>query len=197
MPSLKCLLPMLALAIPPGVLAAGDYVGVLRPVANPGAIAIPVPGFYGSPASTFGGVPGPDWTTQGSKLKLGYKYSKFFSVEAGYVDFGPRAPALFSGTAARGRGFTVETVGAIPLWARTSFYGRFGAWRSDGGMALLGGGDANPRPGAGLRYGLGLKYDLTRRVGFQAGMDHFSPLDQWGSREPDTDQVTLGVTVRF
>jgi len=40
-------------------------------------------------------------------------------------------------------------------------------------------------------------YDVTRRVGVQAEMEHFSPLNRWGPREADTDQFSLGVSWRF
>ena len=166
------LLPALVLTVSPAVMAAGDYVGVLRPTAKPAAIAIPEPGFYWPLAGTLGGGLGPEVATAGMKLRLGYRYSRFLSVEAGYADFGAKALAPFSGVTSRGRGYSLETVGTIPLWTRVSLYGRFGAWRSEVGAGLLAGADGIARPGTGLRYGLGLKYDLNRRVGFQAEMEH-------------------------
>lgn len=191
-------LAALALSVSPAVPAAGDYVGVLRPPAAPTALAIPEPGFYWMPAPLFGGGLGADTATEGFKLKLGYRYSKFLSVETGYADFGSaslRSP--FAGLPARGREFSMDTFGTVPLWARAALYGRVGAWRSTGGTSLLSGGDGTQRPGAGLRYGLGFKYDLTRRIGLQAEMEHFSPLDRWGLRDADSDQVSVGVSWRF
>lgn len=191
-------LSALALIASPAIFAAGDYVGVLRPTATPAAIAIPEPGFYLPMAGAFGGWLGADAAQDGFKLKLGYRYSRYFAVETGYADFGSvsvRAP--FGAMPARGRGFSMETVGTIPLWTRVALYGRFGAWRSESGTTLLSAGEGSYRPGAGLRYGLGVKYDLTRRVGVQAEMERLSPLDRWGAHDSDTDQVTLGVTWRF
>jgi len=200
MPSFRCRIPalVLALAVAPAALATGDYVGVLRPTAKPSAIAIPEPGFYWPMAGPFGAGLVPEAPTDALTLKLGYRYSKYFSVETGYAapaSVGLRTP--FAGTAARGTGFSLETVGTLPLWTHAALYGKLGAWRSTGGTSLLAGGEGMQRPGAGLRYGLGFKYDLTRRVGLQAEMERFSALERWGPRESDTDQVTLGVTWRF
>ena len=191
-------IPLLAAAAVPLAQAAGDYVGTLKPMAAPSAIAIPEPGFYWQSAEPFGSRLGAPMLSEGFKFKLGYRYSRYFSVETGYADAGPGFLNSGSGaTAARGRGFSMDTVGTLPLWTHASLYGRLGAWRSDPGVSLLAG-DVTPRPGAGLRYGLGLKYDLTRRVGVQAEMERFSPLDRWGANEADTDnQITLGVRWRF
>lgn len=188
----------LALSLAPVAGAAENYVGVLRPTATPSAIAIPEPGFYWPLAAPFGAGFAFETPSDGVKLKLGYRYSKYFAVETGYAAPAPLTlQAPFAGAGSRGTGFSMETVGTLPLWKHAALYGKFGAWRSTGGASLLGVADGIQRPGAGLRYGLGLKYDLTRRVGVQAEMERFSALDRWGPRESDTDQVTLGLTLRF
>lgn len=191
-------LPALVLSVVPAAQAAGDYVGVLRP--TPNAVAIPQGVFYWPVSGHFtpGVRPGLESAAEGQKLKLGFRYSKYLSVETGYADAGlasVRTP--LSAITARGRGFSMDTVGTLPLWTHGTLYGRLGAWRSAGGASLLAGGEGLQRPGAGLRYGLGFKYDLTRHVGLQAELERFSPLDQWGPRESDTDQFTFGVRWRF
>jgi len=194
-------LAAIAFALSPVLVAAGDYVGLLRPTSKPAAIAIPETGFYWPQAGPFGSglgaAPAPE--PESFRMKLGFRYSRYFAVETGYADFGPvalRAP--FALARAPGRGFSLDTVGTLPLWSHVALYGRIGAWRTVGGASLLAAGtETLPRPGAGLRYGLGLKVDLTRRFGLMAEMERFSPLDRWGPREPDSDQVTLGVTWRF
>lgn len=195
-PLRRCL-PILALAAAAAAQAgAGDYVGTLRPTAKPAGIAIPEPGFYWPAADTIGSLLGPAALSEGRQVKLGYRYSRYLSVETGYADFGPPAPGLATGTP-RGRGFSMDTIGTLPLWGQASLYGRLGAWRSGAGVSLLGGGEPGLHAGSGLRYGLGVKYDLTRSVGLQAEMERFSPLDRWGPREAETDQFTLGVRWRF
>lgn len=184
-----------AFAFAPVAQAAGDYVGVLKIPAAPAALAIPEPGFYWRSAEP---ALAPPLLADGYQLKLGYRYSRYLAVETGYSDSGssPLLPGFGTGVS-RSRGFSMDTVGTLPLWGHASLYGRLGAWRADAGISLLGSGDASPRPGAGLRYGLGLKYDFTRALGVRAEVERLSPIDRWGPREADTDQVTLGVRWRF
>lgn len=188
----------LALGLPAAAAAGGNYLGVLRPGGKPAAIAIPEPGFYGPMAGSFGVGLLPEAPAEGLKFKLGYRYSRYFSVETEYAE--PMLPSFrmpFPQASSRGRGFSMDTVGTLPLWRHAELYGRLGAWRTGGGASLLAGFEGAPRAGAGLRYGLGFKIDLTRRLGLQAEMERFTPLDRWGPREPDTDHVTLGVIWRF
>lgn len=193
--TVRCLY-LLALAVAATAQAAGDYVGVLRPTST--AIAIPEPGFYWPVVGPFGGglVAGP--VTEGLKLKLGYRYSPYLSVETGFADSGwGTAGPLFAPATARAKGFSMDTVGTLPLWTHGALYGRLGAYRSGGAMPFLAGGEGNLRAGSGLRYGLGLKYNVTGQFGVQAEMERFAPLDRWRTRESDTDQVSVGVSWRF
>lgn len=197
---LPSLLVLAATAAP--LAAAGDYVGVLKLPAAPAAIAIPEPGFYWRSAEPSGSPLGVPALAEGFQLKLGYRYSRYFSFETGYSDAVSASPFQgFGGHPARGRGYSMDTVGTLPLWGHSTWghatlYGRLGAWRSDADISLLPG-EAATRSGAGVRYGLGLKYDVTRSVGLQAEMERFSPIDRWGPRDSDTDQFTLGVRWRF
>jgi hypothetical protein len=193
-------LPAVAFAAFPAAQAApGDYVGTLRPTAKPSAIAIPDHGLYWPGADPFATGLGEPMPADGFKLKLGYRYSKYLAVETGFADFGSLSGGLGFGAspAQRGRGFSMDTIGTIPLWRHTSLYGRVGAWHSGAGVSLLGATDPALRSGSGLRYGLGVKYDLTRSVGLQAELERFAPVDRWGPREGETDQFTLGVRWRF
>jgi hypothetical protein len=180
----------------PGAVSADDYVGVLRPTST--AIAIPDPGFYWPMAGPFGAGLQTAPATGGYQFKLGYRYSRYLAFETGYADFGRVDSSLpAAAMPSRGRGFSMDTVGTLPLWSWGALYGRFGAYRAEGPPALLGAPEWGGRPGAGLRYGLGLKLDLTRRIGMTAEMERVSPLDRWGPRETDADQVSVGLTVRF
>lgn len=187
----------LALVVMPAAHAAGNYVGTLRPVAAASVLAIPEPGFYWrageAPAVQLGAAA----LTDGFSMKLGFRFSRYLSLETGYGDKGAFPSPFGLPGSHRGRGFSMDTLGTLPLWGHGSLYGRLGAWRADAGTSLLGSGETFTRPGAGIRYGLGFKYDLTRRVGLSAEVERFSPLDRWGTRESDTDQVTLGVRWRF
>lgn len=191
-------IPALAFLVSPSAVAAGDYVGLLRPSAAAPAIAVPEPGFYWPRQGVLDAALLPREGAEAFKLKLGYRHSRYLAVETGYADAGPDASRPFFASApARHRGFSLDTVGTVPLWSRASLYGRLGAWRSEGGASLLAGVEGSQKPGAGLRYGLGFKIDFTRQIRLRAEMERFSPLDRWGPREADTDQVSVGVTWRF
>lgn len=129
-------------------MAAGNYIGVLKPSATvlaipDSALRLPFGGAFGVGAGAGNGI-------DSFQLRLGYRYSRNWSVEAGYSD------SSWGG-------------------ARSPFVGA----------------------GSGQRYGLGLKYDFTRSFGLKADMAHYSPFNRSGLREPDSDQLSLGIYWRF
>ena len=138
----------------------------------------------------------------GHRLTLGYKYSRFFSVESEIVDFG--SPGSLFATPAhlassfRSTGLGVDTIATLPIW-RFSFYGRLGAYRGEGRNAfsftpvsLLGDTGGRTR----LRYGLGMRYDFTKAFGIRAEMERYSPLGGTAG-ETESDLFSLGVSWRF
>ncbi len=137
-----------AVLIAPPVFAASDYVGVLKPTSR--LIAIPDSALRWPLTGSFGSEMAAGTGSEAVQMRLGYRYSRNWSVEAGYSDSG---------------------------WggARSPFSG----------------------PRTGQRYGLGLKYDLTRSFGLKADMEHYSPFSRWNPRDSESDQVTLGVFFRF
>lgn len=182
------------LLISPAAFASGDYVGTLRPSAN--AIAIPQPGFYWPMSNPVGGPLDSLAGAEGSRLKLGYRYSRYLAVETGYAST-RGAGTAFGPAPLRATGFSMETVGTLPLWMNGALFGRIGAYRYAGAPLWIAASDRGHRPDSGLRYGLGFKYDLTRHLRVQAEMERFSPLDRLGTRDADADQVSVGVTWRF
>src|SRR5258705_13399650 len=78
-----------AIACLPAAAVAENYLGILKPPRSESALpsgfftlaSEPVPGFSAYRAAE-----------NGQRMKLGYKYSRYFSVEGQFVDFG-RAPA--------------------------------------------------------------------------------------------------------
>jgi len=194
----------LAFAILPAMAAAEDYLGALRaprasdPAAGTFSFASePLAGY------AFSGARASD---SGMRLKLGYKYSRFFSVESEFVDFG-RAPAdIFTGpgnlaSAFRSTGFGVDTVATLPVWRSFSFYGRLGAYRGEARNAfapystsLLGEGAAR---GSRLRYGLGMRYDFTKAFGVHAELERYSPLGAAQAGDTESELFSVGVNWRF
>ena len=191
------------LALLPLAAAAGDYVGVLKLPKS----GVPVPGALYSFAS-LAEPPAPATATappeRPLRLKLGYQYSRYFSVEGELNDVA-RAPAeLFTATDPsaspfRSSSFGVDTVATLPVW-RFSFYGRMGAYHGEPGFpfaaystSLLG--DAASRNH--WRYGLGVRYDFTSSLGVRAQVERYSPLGSPLGNESDADLFSIGLSWRF
>lgn len=193
----------LALGVLPAGAVAGDYLGILRLPES----SLTRSGVYSftTPANA---VSLPSFAIDGgTRVKLGYKYSRYLAVEGEYVDFGRDAANPFASpgnlsSQFRSTGFGIDTVAMLPLW-RFSFYGRAGAYRGDvrgfgiNSTALL------PAEIHGrttrTRFGMGVRYDFTRAFGVRAEMERHSALGHslTGEGEAPTDQVSVGVSWRF
>jgi OmpA-OmpF porin, OOP family len=194
----------LAFASIPLAAAAENYLGGLKP---PKAGLNPAGQFsLASEPVNLGSLTtarGPD---NGYRLKLGYKYSRYFSVEGQFVDFG-RAPSdVFANpshlaSAFRSTGFGVDTVATLPVWRSFSFYGRMGAYKGESRNAfatystsLLT--ESAPR-GTRWRYGLGMRYDFTKAFGIHAELERYSPLGSPLASDVEADLYSVGVMWRF
>lgn len=191
----------LALALVPGLSAAEDYLGTLKPPQS----SLTPPGIY-----SFATTPSAAAVPNGEsayRLKLGYKYSRYFAVEGEYVDFKPAGPEMFASpsslaSAFRSTGFGVDTIAMLPLW-RFSLYGRLGAYRGDarggfgyGSTALLPA-EAFMR-GTRWRYGMGVRYDFTKSLGIRAELERNAPLGSPLATDAEAaDQFSVGVSWRF
>ena len=189
----------LALSLLPALCVAEDYFGVLR---------VPAPQTFDRGAfSTISSVPSATFTgtrADGYRIKLGYRYTRNISVEGEFTDYA-RALDPFSNpanlaSAFRSTGFGIDTVATLPLW-RFSFYGRMGAYHGDRNnfatyaSTLLN--DPTAR-GTRWRYGLGMRYDVTRAFLVRAELErHSLSLGSPMAGDIDTDQVSLGVSWRF
>ncbi len=196
---MKRLLALGFVAAPLVCAGADNYLGMLKPPAS----SLTPTGLYSfatgptKPASL-----APD---NGYRLKLGYKYSRYLAVEGEFSDVTRPSdffanPASLSSTF-RSTGFAVDTVATLPVW-RFSFYGRLGAYHGDRygfssySTTLLGNQAAR---GTRWRYGLGVRYDLTKALGISAELERYSALGLGSpfAGDVDSDQVTVGVSWRF
>ncbi len=192
----------LILAATPLSAWSSDYVGVLKPPKS----SLTPGGFLtldtGGPA--WSALPGNG--ENGFRLKLGYKYSRYLSVQGEYIDFGRTPSGIFTATGTlastfRTTGYGIDTVATLPLWRSFSFYGRLGAYRGEARNAfaaystsLLGDASRATR----LRYGLGMRYDFTKAFGIRAELERYSPLGaSLGSESDAADLVSVGVSWRF
>jgi OmpA-OmpF porin, OOP family len=191
---------VLAVLLPLAAAAQENYLGILKP---PRQATVEPVGAYAFSSPLFGLTPRLDSDT-GYRLKLGYKYSRYFAVEGELVDTGPAAHNPFASPGAltpsfRSTGFGVDTVATLPLW-RFSFYGKLGAFRGDGrsngfstyNTSLF----VDPTRGTKLRAGLGLRYDFTRTLGVRAELERQAPLGS-SPNEGEADQFSVGVSWRF
>jgi opacity protein-like surface antigen len=193
----------LAFAAVPALAAAGDYLGTLK---------APQSGFVPSGLYSFANIPLQTGATSSAvlgdptlRLKLGYKYSRYLAVESEFVDSTRPAADPFASpgnltSAFRSTSYGVDTIATLPIW-RFSFYGRMGAYRGDPRNAfgtystsLLG--DTGTR--SHWRYGLGMRYDITKSLGVRAEMERYSLMGGSSfNNEPEADQISLGVSWRF
>jgi OOP family OmpA-OmpF porin len=198
-----CLAAIFAVAAVLPAWGQQDYLGMLKPPRSGLEVRS---GFY---YSSFGDVGYGGLLTgsrdEGRQLKLGYQYSRYFSLQGEFLDFG-RPPGASFGmseayTGARRTGFGLDTVGSLPLTNRMSFYGRFGAYRGDS-RATFGTtlptliGDA-PRGGTRVRYGLGLRYDFSKAFGVRAEFERFSGTSGNLLTDADSEMVSVGLSWRF
>ncbi len=146
----------------------------------------------------------------GMRLKLGYKYSRFFAVESEFVDFG-RAPAdIFTGpgnlaSAFRSTGFGVDTVATLPVWRSFSFYGSLGAYRGEARNPFA----VRIRPRCWARapravratcdLGLGMRYDFSKARSASTPRWSATPRSARCSRRrpPNRELFSVGVNWRF
>lgn len=196
----KPIFALLLAALPAASLAA-DYLGTLK---APQSSFVPsgVYSFANIPLETLAAAPLADQTL---RLKLGYKYSRYLAVESEFVDAARGAADVFASpgnlsSAFRGTGYAVDTIATLPVW-RFSFYGRMGAYRGDlrnafntYSTSLVG---DNGNRGSRWRYGLGMRYDITKSLGVRAEMERYSPIGASVAGEPESDLFSLGVSWRF
>jgi hypothetical protein len=191
--------------LPLGAAAQENYLGILKPPRTTQA-APEARGIYSFSSPLFGLTPRLD-SDAGYRLKLGYKYSRYFSVEGELVDTGKQAANPFASPSSlapsfRSTGFGVDTVATLPLWG-FSLYGKLGAYRGEGrsnGFSTYSTSLVNdPFRGTRLRAGLGLRYDFTRTLGVRAELERQSPLGSSvaSDAEGDRDQFSVGVSWRF
>ena len=199
MNKLRLLVAVLGVAIAPAT-ACADYLGTIKVPRS--LVEQPDRGLYAFSAS----MPSPFLSQNAAdtahELKLGYRYSKFLSVEGQFNDYiHPQDPFATHATIApsfHGSGFGVDTVATLPVW-RFSFYGKMGAYHGEAATPFspyatsLVNGSRDTR----LRYGLGMRFNFTQTLGLEAQMQRYAPLGSPLAGEPESDLFSVGVKWRF
>jgi len=144
----------------------------------------------------------------GYKVFGGYKFNRFFAVEGGYFDLGK-----FSFTAntvplgslsgnIKLRGVNLDLVGILPITERFSAFGRAGvnyaeardSFSSTGAVRVL---NANPKErDTNYKFGGGLQFDFTRRLGMRVEAERYRINDAVGNKG-DVDLISLALIYRF
>ena len=166
----------------------------------------------GGVSSTWGRFADPvgDDTGNRSLFFGGYRWANDVSVEASFATsdrYSLQAPSPSGRTGVglslmpadpASRAWNADVYTSWSFLRRFSLYGRLGYAQSDTTASpLLSPVDARRRDG--VNYGLGLRYDINRALGLRveyARFNHYAN-ELPGGPLPDSDQVQLGVQLRF
>lgn len=144
----------------------------------------------------------------GFKLFGGYQLNRYFALEAGYFNLGEfdfTATTVPAGTL-DGRiklsGMNLDAVGRLPFTDRFSAFGRVGVNYAEAKDRFAGTGAVNvvqpkrDKRDTNYKFGLGLQYELTERLGLRAEAERYRIDDAVGSKG-DVDLLSLGLVYRF
>jgi len=150
-----------------------------------------------------------DHRDTGYKVFGGYRFNRYFALEAGYFNlgqFGFTSTTTPAGTLTgeiKLQGLNLDAVGILPLAESFSVFGRVG-WNyaeardnftNTGAVAVPT--DPNPsKRDTNYKLGLGLQYNFTESLGMRAEVERYRINDAVGNRG-DIDLVSVGLVVRF
>lgn len=173
--SLRFLLVIVAAGLAASAAHAGGYVGAAAGQGNTE--------FAPDPQATF------DASSTSYKLYGGYRFMKFFGIEADYRDFGKPEQEFFGETV------TVDTtaldlfaVGAVPIGS-FEFFGKLGYTAWDASISALG--EEFSDDGNDMAYGLGFAYVFNK---FSVRLEY----EQFDIEDADNiSMATVGFDFRF
>jgi len=145
---------------------------------------------------------------RGGKIFGGYQLNRYFAFEGGYFDlgkFGFTANTVPIGSLTgdiKIKGVNLDILGTLPLTEKFSAFGRVGVARAEARNTFTGTGlvrllrtNANQRE-TNAKYGMGLQYAVTDRLGMRAEVERYRINDAVGNNG-DIDLVSLGLVYRF
>ena len=144
----------------------------------------------------------------GGKIFGGYQFNRYFAIEGGYFDLGRfsfTANTVPIGTLTgdiKIKGVNLDLVGMLPITEKFSAFGRVGVTRAEARDTFTGTGlvrllrtTANQRE-TNAKYGLGLQYAFTDRLGMRAEVERYRINDAVGNNG-DIDLASLGLVYSF
>ena len=144
----------------------------------------------------------------GFKVFGGYQFNRHFAVEGGYVnlgEFGYTATTVPAGTLTGNiklQGVNLDLLGIVPFTDRFSAFARVGVLHAEAKDTFTSTGSVvvtNPNPSArdtNYKYGVGLQYDVTEKVGLRLEAERYRIDDAVGNKG-DIDLASLGLVVRL
>jgi uncharacterized repeat protein (TIGR01451 family) len=155
--------------------------------------------------------PDVDDSDTGWKVFGGYAFTRYFGVEAAYVDLGNiktqfgatvnDVDQLLADTARvhpyMAKGFTGSGVGRYPFTDRFAVFGKVGffIWDAESEVSVVSGGTGTASAdaeGLGLAYGVGLEFQIYEGFGLRGEWEGFE-LDE----EESANLLSIGVNYRF
>ena len=145
----------------------------------------------------------------GYKVFGGYQFNRYFAIEGGYFDLGEfgftattSPPGTLSGEMEL-TGMFVDPVLILPMTERFSALARIGfsSVEAESSFSATGSASAPPnreKRSSNYKYGVGLQYAVTERLGLRAEVERYRIDDAVGAdNEGDLDLVSLGLVYRF
>ncbi|PCK05585.1 MAG: hypothetical protein COA42_18135 [Alteromonadaceae bacterium] len=144
----------------------------------------------------------------GYNLNVGYQFTKYFGIEAAYVDLGEHDynQAITSSFSVEGnvavRGMDVSAIATLPLSEQFSLYGRVGyyLWEADINFRTIGSipglsslSSSTNDDGGDISFGVGASYAVSEKVDLQLGFTRYAADDI----DIDADLIGLGVKFSF
>lgn len=133
------------------------------------------------------------------KIVGGYRFSRNFAAEVGYIDFGKtRLSAGGEFLELKANAIEVVGVGSMPVADRFSVYGKLGVFRGEVkanfNLPSLGLGSGTEKDtSTELTFGFGASYDATRNISVRGEWQRYQDVGD----ATDIDVLSLGVLFRF
>ena len=144
----------------------------------------------------------------GFKVFGGYQFNRNFAIEGGYFnlgEFGYTATTVPAGTLTGNiklQGVNLDALGILPFTEKFSAFARLGVNYAEAkdtftstGLVIV----TNPNPSkrdTNYKFGVGLQYDFTEKVGMRAEVERYRIDDAVGNKG-DIDLASIGLVVRL
>ncbi len=137
-----------------------------------------------------------DEDAAGFSVRVGYRFFKFFGVEAGYVDFGKPEGEVGGGVdlESDSSGFSLFAVGTIPI-TRLELFGKVGYfdWDLDGELSN---GQSIEEGGSDFSYGAGIGVHVLGPFYVRAEYEVFK-IDVEDADDSELSMISVGADWRF